>query len=106
MKRQLINNITQGMLRFLNNSQLIQLQKVLENEMAWVEITKCQQFVDMIEQNNEKLTEAFLSAKRVEGCSEKSLKYYKATIEAMLKTTQKRIQEINTDDLRAYLTEY
>lgn len=106
MKRQLINNITQGMLRFLNNSQLIQLQKVLENEMAWVEITKCQQSVDMIEQNNEKLTEAFLSAKRVEGCSEKSLKYYKATIEAMLKTTQKRIQEINTDDLRAYLTEY
>lgn len=106
MKRQLINNIMQGMLRFLNNSQLIQLQKVLENEMAWVEITECQQSVDMIEQNNDKLTEAFLSAKRVEGCSEKSLKYYKATIEAMLKTTQKRIQEINTDDLRAYLTEY
>lgn len=106
MKRQLINNITQGMIRFLNNSQLIQLQKVLENEMAWVEITECQQPVDMIEQNNDILTEAFLSSKRVEGCSEKSLKYYRVTIEAMLKTTQKRIQEINTDDLRAYLTEY
>ena len=40
MKQQLINNITQGMLRWLNNSQLAQLQKVLEKEIALVEISK------------------------------------------------------------------
>ncbi|MBD5456234.1 MAG: tyrosine-type recombinase/integrase [Lachnospiraceae bacterium] len=106
MKQQLISNIMQGVLRFLNNSQIAQLQKVLEAEMAWVEISECQQPTDRIEQNNEKLTEEFLSSKRLEGCSEKSLKYYRTTIETMLKNIQKRIQEINTDDLRTYLTEY
>ena len=40
MKQQLINNITQGMLRWLNNSQLAQLHKVLEKEIALVEISK------------------------------------------------------------------
>ncbi len=39
MKQKLISNIMQGMLRFLNNSQLIQLQIVLENEMAWVDFS-------------------------------------------------------------------
>lgn len=106
MKQKLISNIMQGMLRFLNNLQLIQLQIVLENEMAWVDFSGGQKPVEMVEENNEKLTEAFPSSKRVEGCSEKSLKYYRATIEAMLRTIQKRVQEINTDDLRDYLTKY
>ena len=57
-------------------------------------------------QTNEKLIELFLSAKRVEGCSEKSLKYYKSTIESMLDTMEKNVQEIATDDLRMYLTDY
>ncbi len=106
MEQKLISNIMQGMLRFLNNSQLIQLQIVLENEMTWVDFSGEQKPVEMVEDNNEKLTEAFLFYKRVEGCSEKSLKYYRATIEAMLRTIQKRVQEINTDDLRDYLTKY
>lgn len=50
--------------------------------------------------------ELFFSAKRVEGCSEKSLKYYKATIETMLEIVDKNVQEIETDDLRMYLTNY
>ena len=50
--------------------------------------------------------ELFLSAKRIEGCSEKSLKYYKATIEAMLCELKKDVKHIVTDDIRGYLTEY
>ena len=50
--------------------------------------------------------ELFLSAKRIEGCSEKSLKYYKATIEMMIVTVGKNIKHIETDDIRRYLTEY
>jgi len=48
----------------------------------------------------------FISAKRVEGCSAKSLKYYSVTIATMLSAIQKDIRHINTDDLREYLTEY
>lgn len=50
--------------------------------------------------------ELFLSAKRIEGCSEKSLKYYKATIEMMIATVGKSVKHIETDDIRRYLTEY
>ena len=106
MKQQLINNITQAMLQFLNNSQLAQLQKVLECEMARVEISGCVQLQEEIEQSNAKLLNLFLSAKRVEGCSEKTLKYYGTTIETMLIAIRKQVREINTGDLRSYLTNY
>ena len=106
MKQQLINNISQGMLRWLNNSQLAQLQKVLEKEIALVEISKSELPEQATEQNNQKLIELFLASKRVEGCSEKSLKYYKVTIETMFKTIKKHVREVSTDDLRGYLTEY
>ena len=106
MKQKLINNITQGMLKFLNNSQLLQLQKILECEMAHVEVTDCKQSEEVIMHNNDKLMTAFISSKRVEGCSEKSLKYYTATIETMFRDIEKKIQEVTTDDIRAYLTKY
>lgn len=106
MKQQLINDVLQGMLSFLNNAQIAQLQNVLESELAKVEITECEKNVAEMKNENERLTELFLSAKRVEGCSEKSLKYYRSTIDAMLKKVDKRVREIETDNLREYLTNY
>lgn len=94
------------MLKYLNNAQAIQLQRVLEKEFGQVEILEFERKEAEIENNNIKLTEFFLAAKRVEGCSEKSLKYYKSTIQMMLDSLGKRIQEIETNDLREYLTNY
>ena len=48
----------------------------------------------------------FLSAKRIEGCSEKTLKYYKSTIESMLDELNTDVKHIVTDDIRRYLTVY
>ena len=42
----------------------------------------------------------------MEGCSEKTLTYYKATIEASINEIGKQIRHITTEDLRSYLTEY
>lgn len=50
--------------------------------------------------------EMFITAKRVEGCSEKTLKYYSITIKNMLNTVNKSVHHITTDDLRTYLVEY
>lgn len=55
---------------------------------------------------NGRLMDVFISAKRIEGCSEKSLKYYGATIGNMLDRMTKPIREITTDDLRTYLADY
>lgn len=106
MKQKLINNVLQGMLSALNNAQSAQLQKVLERELAKVEVTAYEQNIEEVKNDNSRLTELFLAAKRVEGCSEKSLKYYQSTITSMLETVSKRVQEIETDDLRDYLTNY
>lgn len=80
MKQDLIKDIIQGMLPYLNNAQNEKLQEVLKYTLANYEVTENQSKENYSEQN---YVELFLSAKRIEGCSEKSLKYYKATIEAM-----------------------
>lgn len=106
MKQNFINDVLQNMLPFLNNSQMAQLVKVLEFVCKNVEITEKNK-VDKVEQiSNYKLVQSFIASKRVEGCSEKSLKYYQATILKMIESINKDIQKIVTDDLRNYLTEY
>ena len=106
MKQNFINDVVQNMLPFLNNSQTAQLVKVLEFVCNNVEITEKNK-VDKVEQiSNYKMVQSFIASKRVEGCSEKSLKYYQATISKMLEGINKDIQKIVTDDLRNYLTEY
>lgn len=106
MRQKLITQVLQGMLPYLNNSQMAYLQRVLEYEFAAVEINEYKRAEINVENSNAKLIGQFLGAKRIEGCSEKSLKYYKTTIETMTNMVNKRIQEIETDDLRNYLTEY
>lgn len=106
MKQKLIDEVLREMLPFLNNAQSAQLQKVLERELAKVEIAENEQDFDEAKEDNVNLTKLFLAAKRVEGCSEKSLKYYDSTITVMLEKVGKNIQEIETDDLREFLMNY
>ncbi len=103
MKQDLIKDVVQGMLPYLNNAQCEKLQEVLQCTLARYEVTENKQQENNSEQN---YVELFLSAKRIEGCSEKSLKYYKATIEMMIATVGKSVKHIETDDIRRYLTEY
>ena len=103
MKQNLITDVVQAMLPFLNNAQTERLQEVLQHTLFGYEVTKIESEKEISEQN---YMELFISAKRIEGCSEKSLKYYKATIEAMLDELNKDVKHIVTDDIRGYLTEY
>jgi len=105
MKQKVINEVVQGMLGSLNNAQLERLQEVLEHALFQKEITEAEQETN-IGATNEQLLESFLSAKRIEGCSEKTLTYYKTTIEKMLAKVEKKVREITTDELRTYLTGY
>lgn len=106
MKEQIILNITQEMLPYLDNAQLLQLRKVLEHTLWNVEISEKPETDCSAEMNNRDLLSAFVNAKRIEGCSEKTLKYYQSTINKMLSDTDKHITHITTDDLREYLAEY
>ena len=104
MKQQIITDVVQQMLPHLDNAQLKQLQKVLEHTLFDCEITK--QDETETTNDNPKLVDDFVAAKRIEGCSEKTLKYYRTTIETMVTSIDKSIRHIQTEDLRSYLTEY
>lgn len=107
MKKQFIADIIQSMLPYLDNSQLEHLQLVLEEYLADVEIsTMDKTSVKIVENENETLTASFISAKRIEGCSEKTLTYYENTISVTLSQINKNLKQLTTDDLRLYLTEY
>ena len=106
MKEQIILDITQEMLPYLDNAQLLQLRKVLERALWNVEITESSDKAEEPETSNAELLTAFINAKRIEGCSEKTLKYYQSTIIKMLSVSDKHITHITTDDLREYLSDY
>lgn len=102
MKKQIINDIEQKMRSVLNNEQRKRLEEVLEYAFFGVEIIKN----DNDERNQTDYSDIFVSAKRVEGCSERTLNYYKTTIENMLNSVNKKVNNIETDDLRKYLADY
>lgn len=103
MKQKLINEVVQGMLPFLNNAQAERLHDVLLHALWNYEICEAGNEKQEKEQD---LVAMFLSAKRIEGCSEKSLRYYQSTIQAMLDALGKGVKEIVTEDIRGYLTNY
>ena len=100
----LINEIEQAMLNVLDNEQLGQLRKVLNYTFRNVCVTEKEPL--NAEGNNQALIENFIAAKKVEGCSDKSISYYKSTIINALKKIEKEVVHVTTDDLRGYLNDY
>lgn len=107
MKEQLTTEITRQMLPYLDNAQMEQLQEVLSHCFWGVQITSDPDAVQHKEkETNSELLEMFISAKRVEGCSEKTLKYYKVTLVRLFDVMDMHVTHMKTDDLRNYLSDY
>lgn len=105
MKNKLINEVLKMMADSLASVQLNKLENALKQALDSLEVINCNQSQEPPISNKDFL-ELFLSAKQIEGCSEKSLKYYRSTIESMRTALSKSEADITTDDLRQYLTSY
>ena len=103
MKEELITEIQRRMLPYLNNEQLSHLREVLDFTLHGVVVTDIE---SMEVETPINTVDVFIAAKRIEGCSEKTLTYYRNTIESMMEKINKIPQQITTDDLRQYLTNY
>ena len=103
MKHQIINEIVTDMLPYLNNQQAEKLQTVLNNVL--LNYSVCPLSKSEMQEEPDYL-ELFLSAKRIEGCSEKTLNYYRATILTMLNGLKKDVKQVTTEEIRQYLTDY
>lgn len=104
MKDVMIRNIRTEMSNILNESQLNKLQEVLVSSFADVLIEPKEESV--LHKNAVDYVKLYLAAKKIEGCSEKTLHYYEATIRKMANQINKDICDISTDDLRIYLAYY
>ena len=98
MKNQ-IYNILNDMSDKLNISQMKYLQEILlkrldENEEVAENI------------GNQNYLEIFLAAKHIEGCSERTISYYRSTIDNLIITVQLPLRMMTTEIIREYLTEY
>lgn len=91
--------IINEMAEYLNVSQMKKLQEVLLKTFSENEISK-------ENVKNEEYLQLFLEAKKIEGCSERTLHYYKITIEKLLSYIKTPVRKITTEEIRKYLVEY
>ena len=95
------------MQHYLNEIQMKKLNGHLEIILNDFEVFKKDKILSNDEsKENQELLMSFLSAKQIEGCSEKTIDYYGNTIFKMLESINLKIENITTDDLRKYLSEY
>ena len=103
MKEKVIKEIEQKMASILNNEQKEKLKEVLLYTFYNIEVTSIK---DELEEDNTDYAKMFIAAKRIEGCSERTLNYYETTIKTMIEKLSKKVNSIETEDLRNYLSEY
>ena len=103
MKEKIIKEIEQKMASILNNEQKEKLKEVLLYTFYNIEVTSIK---DELVEDTTDYAKMFIAAKRIEGCSERTLNYYETTIRVMIEKLSKKVNSIETEDLRNYLSEY
>lgn len=106
MKETLIQSILNAMQQNLDCNQMIRLKAILTEHLKNFQIEEVKDLEGTPQTENGALLETFLSAKKVEGCSEKTLGYYQSTIVHFLATIDTYLTRIDTECIRKYLYDY
>ena len=99
MMEEKLVNILNEMAECLSIAQMKRLQEVLLKNL-------CETMVSKTEISNMEYLQMFLDAKKIEGCSERTLQYYRVTVEKMLQSIHRSIRKITTEEIRSYLSGY
>ena len=105
MKETIIQAVLDGMRAVLTENQLEMLTDVTRKALSECEITPKATEEEQRNKENVELLGAFISSKKVEGCSDKTIHYYKSSIEKLIATVKKNVCDIATNDIRCYLAE-
>ena len=101
----ILNDIVSEIKDVLSDKQMMQVSSSIKDVLAKYEINKKASNEERREKENTELLETLLSAKKIEGCSEKTIHYYQSSIVKLLKGLSKCIKEICTNDIRRYLAD-
>ena len=91
--------ILNEMSEYLSIPQMKKLQEVMVNTFA-------ENQADTKKIENKEFLQMFLDAKKIEGCSERTIQYYRVTVEHMLSCIETEVRKITTEEIRAYLADY
>ena len=105
MKETIIQAVLDGMRAVLTDNQLELLTDVTRKALSECEITPKATVDEQRNKENAELLGAFISSKKVEGCSDKTIHYYKSSIEKLITTVKKNVCDIATNDIRCYLAD-
>lgn len=105
MKETIINTVLENMKDILIPKQLDELSSVLVKELTKYDIVERGSDKDVRNKENAQLLDVFISSKKIEGCSDKTIAYYRASIEKLILAVEKNVCEITTNDIRCYLAE-
>ncbi len=94
-----IVKVLNEMSEYLSVARMKKLQEVIIGAFA-------ENQPDKVDISNEDFLKLFLEAKKVEGCSDRTLKYYKSTIEHLMSNVETPVRKITTEEMREYLAEY
>lgn len=106
MKQKFIHSVLQELSKVLDSQQLDFVENTLEQKLLDLDVIEQVTNEELVSQENDELLTAFLSAKKIEGCSAKTIKYYKSTIDHLFDEIGKTTAEITTNDIRSYLAYY
>ena len=107
MKELFVKNVVNETTDFLDNNQRLKLKEILTEICIYYRIEKLEQSQkEEMKKNNEDILNRFISSKEIEGCSVKTLNYYKDNISKMFEKINLPICEITTETLRNYLSDY
>lgn len=97
--KEIVFEILNDMAEELSVMQLKKLQEVL--------LKRLQEQDEQVEPaRNDEYLEMFINAKKIEGCSERTLKYYRSSVQHMFSRIETPVRKITTEQLREYLTGY
>lgn len=106
MKKSVIQNVVMQMQRELDYNQIARLKEVLASELENIEMIELSNTLDNCKLKNKDLLDSFVSAKKIEGCSDKTLAYYRSTIEHLFEDVEIMACHIETADIRQYLVKH
>lgn len=94
-----IVEVLNEMAEYLSVGQMKKLQEVMLKAFTAEDVEK----KDI---SNEEYLKMFLEAKKIEGCSDRTIQYYRTTVEKMLLSVTAPIRKVTTEMMREYLSGY
>ncbi len=105
MKEQFIKSVEESVGGFLSQEQIAKLGGVLLECMQEYELIRKETSDEKCKRENGELLQAFLAAKKIEGCSGKTVHYYQSSVEKLFVSVVKNVTDMSTNDIRNYLAE-